>query len=764
MKLILKAIFLLAIFTINTSNAQENFKGKIVDIESGAALTNVSITNLTDNQIYTSNIQGEFEVNSSGIYLIQKTGYHPTELTIDQKYQIIQLEIDISELNEVVINANQLPKRLKKATNTVNIVSTEDIQKANNTIIAPTLNRIPGVFMQSATLSTNRITIRGVGARNLFGTAKIRAYFKDIPLTNGSGETNIEDFELTSIARLEIDKGASTIYGVGLGGTIHLTPQNAYLNQANANGEFMFGSFGLIKETVNLNYGSTKNSFRAIYSNTHSDGYRDNNEYDRQTFTLSTNHFLGENDELSFLMSYVDLFGYIPSSINENAYINNPSSAAFTWRQAKGYEDSQRAIFGLSWNHRYNDNLKQSTSIFSSFRNGYEPRPFDILDEKTFAIGLRSRLIGNTNIFDKTLDWTLGGEIFRDNYRYGTFENLYEDYPPGTGSVEGGPLTDFKEKRSYFNLFFESNYALTEKTTLSLGLNYNQTSYDLDDRFMASASDPDQSGSYKFNGILSPKFGISHLFADNISVYSNISHGFSPITLDETLMPDGQINQDLKPETGWNFEVGTRGSLIQNKLFFNLSLYRLDIKNLLVSRRTAQDQYIGINAGRTQHDGIEASLNYNILNKESFKLSTFASYTLNNYKFKEFVDDTNDYSGNDLTGVPSDVFNAGIDFSSKIGFYGNINFQYVGSMPILDDNSLYSDSYKLTNLKVGYKINFIDNKLTCNAFYGLNNIFDEKYASQILINTSGFGGSAPRYYYPGEPVNYFAGININYNF
>lgn len=763
MKFFYKILLVSVIVPIHTIIAQDAYKGKVIDIENGTALTNVSITNSTDNQIYISNAQGEFDVPRSGNYVFKKLGYHPTEIDISKSYQIIQLSINPSELNEVVINANQLPKRLKTATGTVNVISTADIDRANTTNIAPTLNRVPGVLMQTGALNTNRITIRGVGSRNLYGTAKIRAYFKDIPLTNGSGETNIEDFELTSIARMEIDKGASSIYGAGLGGTIHLTPQNAYLNQTSANGEFMFGSFGLHKEVINLNHGSEKNSFRAIYSNTHSDGYRDNGEYDRQTFTLNTNHFLGEKDELTFLMSYVDLFAYIPSSISESAYTNNPSSAAFTWKQARGYEDSQRGIFGLSWNHEYNDNLKQSTSVFTSFSNSYEPRPFDILEEDLFAIGLRSRLIGNTTLFDKNLNWTIGGEVFKDNYKYGTYANLYEDFPEGTGSVQGNRLIDFKEDRSYFNLFLESNYSLTEKTIVSLGLNYNQTSYDLDDRFLVSADDPDQSGSYKFNGILSPKLGVSHLITDDIAVYTDISHGFSPITLAETLMPDGQINQDLKPETGWNFEVGTRGTVIQNKLFFNLALYRLDIKNLLVSRRTALDQYIGINAGRTQHDGLELALNYNILTTESFSLGSFISYSLNDYKFNEFVDDTNDFSGNDLTGVPSDVFNAGIDFNSKIGFYGNINFQYVGSIPITDSNSIYSDNYKLTNVKVGYRLN-ITEKLRANVFYGLDNIFDEKYASQVLINAPAFGTTPARYFYPGNPVNYYAGINVNYNF
>ena len=207
MKFFYKILLVSVIVPIHTIIAQDAYKGKVIDIENGTALTNVSITNSTDNQIYISNAQGEFDVPRSGNYVFKKLGYHPTEIDISKSYQIIQLSINPSELNEVVINANQLPKRLKTATGTVNVISTADIDRANTTNIAPTLNRVPGVLMQTGALNTNRITIRGVGSRNLYGTAKIRAYFKDIPLTNGSGETNIEDFELTSIARMEIDKG-----------------------------------------------------------------------------------------------------------------------------------------------------------------------------------------------------------------------------------------------------------------------------------------------------------------------------------------------------------------------------------------------------------------------------------------------------------------------------------------------------------------------------------------------------------------------------
>ncbi|AXT19562.1 TonB-dependent receptor [Flavobacteriaceae bacterium AU392] len=761
-----KKIFLFIIIMFsNLIYGQQTIEGKVIDSENRTPLSKVTLLNTQNNLATSTNSNGKFEV-TSGTYQLKKTGYQDLEISISEgsEYIIIQMSIEPSELNEVLVSTNNIPQSLKKSVTATSIITQKDINRGNDYNTASVLNRVPGVFQQSGALNTNRITIRGIGARNLFGTANIRAYFKDIPLTTGNGETTIEDFELGAISRLEIIKGAaSSIYGAGLGGTIHLTPQNSYLNQTNVSGELNIGSFGLIKETININHGTNKNSFRAIYSNTHSDGYRDNNEYDRQTVTVNTNHYLGKKDELSFLGSYVDLKAFIPSSINEDTFINNPRAAAFTWGQAQGFEDSQRGIFGLSWNHQYHDNLKQTTSVFTSFRKSYEPRPFNILEEDLFAIGIRSRLLGSFKLFNKQLNWTFGGEFFNDRLKSGTFENLYLDFPIGTGSVEGDRLSDFKENRSYYNIFFDTNYDISEKTRLSIGVNFNQTAYDLDDRFIASVSNPDQSGDFRFDGIVSPKFGISHEFTNNISAFANASHGFSPITLQETLLPNGQINTELEPETGWNFEIGSRGTLINNRLQYNVSVFRLDIRNLLVSRRTADDQFIGINAGETQNDGLEVSLDYQWLKKEQLSINTFLTYTLNDFKFEEFIDDDNNFSGNDLTGVPSEVLNAGIDFNTKIGLYGNINFQHVGRIPITDSNSQFSEVYNLTNLKIGYKL-AINQRWNLNAYFGLDNVFDEEYASQILINARGFGGNAPRFFYPGNPVNYYSGVNVNYNF
>ncbi|MBC3757593.1 TonB-dependent receptor [Hyunsoonleella sp. SJ7] len=758
-------VLLIHVFLCLSYGTFAQVEGKVVDASDSTPLKDVKITFIKTGTSVLTDSEGRFKIAETGIYLIGKQGYNSLQFTlIHNSLTIIKLSKYLSLLNEVIVNAHQIPTAFMESTNAIHLISPKDIEQSNHTDFAPILNRTPGVFMQNGALNTNRITVRGVGSRTPFGTSKIRAYFNDIPLTNGSGETTIEDFELASLSKIEITKGAtSSSYGAGLGGVIHLKSDTSYLNESQINPELQIGSFGLQKGILNVDLITKTNSFKAVYSNTASDGFRENNNYNRQTLTLSTNHQLNANNKLMVFGSYVSLKAFIPSSLNQNDFENQPHKAAFTWKSAKGFEDAKRGVFGLTWKHNLSSKLRYITSVFTSFREAFEPRPFNILEENTVAFGFRTRLMGDANLGIKPFSWTIGGEYFKDNYSHKTFDNLYQDFPPETGSVQGDKLSDFKENRGYFNAFAEANIDLTQHLIVSMGLNLNRTGYDLEDRFPVSNDNPDQSGNFNFNTILSPTLGISQRVSKNVSVFSNIGHGFSPLSLDETLLPDGQINTNLKPETGWNFEVGTRGEIFNHRLQFNLSAYRMNIKNLLVARRTAEDQFIGINAGKTQHDGLEATLNYKLLQHPKYRINLFTSYSLNRYVFKTFVDDDKNFSGNDLTGVPKHVFNAVIEASTDWGFYGNINYIGVGKMPITDSNNLYSEGYGLVNLKIGWA-KTLNKSLKINVFSGINNIFDIPYASQILINAPSFGNNLPRYYYPGNPVNHFSGINFSYIF
>lgn len=756
-------IIMLCCFSISSSLNAQTFQGKVISSENKLAVEDVVITDSNGIKVGVSDYNGLFLLKSTGYYTFDKEGYIPTTIHIQESdFVLVEMSEKPFGLSEVIIKSSHFQSELKEISSTISVIS-ENLIKSNDGVnIAPILNSVPGVYMHNGSLNTNRITIRGIGSRNLFGTSKIRAYYEDIPLTNGSGETSIEDIELQGIARMEILKGpSSSLYGAGLGGSIQLIADKGLFNKQSVQAAYTFGSYGLQKFWVNTNLGNKTNAAKLTYSNTHSDGYRENNELNRQTITLASNHYLNDKNNLNVLANFIDLKAYIPSSINEDDYINEPAKAAFTWARSKGFEDYTKFLLGLSWQHEYNEKSKQVSSIFTSLLDAYEARPFNILEQGTNAVGLRTRFIQNLEVWQKDFQWTAGLEFFNDQNLLKTYENLYQDYPPGTGSVQGLLLSNFKEKRSYVNLFMEAKYHISPDFLLDFGLNLNQTSYTLDDDF--NQGNDDFSGDYRFDAILSPKVGLSYQLDQNSMVFATVSHGFSPPKLEETLLPDGLINNNIQPETGWNYEIGSRGKLIRNIFNYEISLYLMDINNLLVARRTGDDQFIGVNAGKTIHKGMEIVLNYFLINKEQLQLSHSNSFSLNDYAFKEFQDLDNDYSGNDLTGVPDKTFYSQLNLNTSFGFYAFLNYQYIGDIPLRDDNSIYADSYQLVNLKTGFKIG-LGKHMVLDGQIGINNVFDEKYASMLQINAGSFGNNAPRYYYPGNPLNYYANINLIYSF
>ncbi|MFD2565575.1 TonB-dependent receptor domain-containing protein [Aquimarina rubra] len=756
-----KTLTFLFFFLSYMLNAQFNISGSIIDHTSLTPLENVTILDIETGSKVVSDSYGSFKITCSGTLQISFTGYVTKKIRVTKDRNItISLIPEINELQEVFINSQSIPVLEKYATDAVTILNTTEINRGNTIELHPVLNKVPGVFMQNGTLNTNRITIRGIGARNLFGTANIRTYFGDIPLTDGNGESSIEDLELASLSGIEIHKGpSSSSYGVGLGGTILLKPEFVSRPITEASFSSVLGSYGLSRNLGKIMLGGKKSSLNIVYSNNHSEGYRDNNTYNRNTITATSSIKIGEKDNISMIASYIDLKAGIPSSLDQEDFENNPQQAAFTWGRSQAFEDVDYGILGVTWKHDYNPNFSQHTSLFTSFRNNYEPRPFNILKEKSNTIGIRSRIIGNSSIFQKKWNWTVGGELFFDFYNSRTFENLYEDFPIGTGSVLGNQLSHLDEKRNYYNLFAESNLKANDRLQFNFGLHLNQTFFTIEDAFLIDGED--SSGKFNYDPILSPKVGVNYVLNTSFVLFGNIAHGFSTPTTSETLLPDGEFNPDLRPEIGWNYEIGTRYTLLQNRLYGSLSVYSLRVRDLLVARRTEEDNFFAVNAGKTIHNGIEASINYNLFKTKHGQLNFFINTTVNDYKFDDFVNLETDYSGNDLTGVPSYILNTGIDWITQKGIYGNINFQSVSKIPANDLNTVFSDHYELLHAKTGYK-NRLGEHIFLDLFLGANNILDTKYASQLQVNARGFGNNAPRYFYPGLPFNMYGGINIKY--
>ena len=659
----------------------------------------------------------------------------------------------INALDEIILLEDFIKKNAVGITPSSKI-KTEDLEPYSPIDFASGINQISGVYLLSGALNTNRITIRGIGARTPFGTDQLRLYFNGIPVTNGAGVSTIEAYDFENIGGIEVVKGPKgTTLGANLGGAIVLNTKAPKVGSTIFKNSFTTGSFNLSKNNFSFKHSERNFNLNLSYNYLQTDGFRQNNSFDRDGLLLTSSVRIYPKGKLDFLVNFIDYTGQIPSSINETDFEEDPTRAAANWLAAQGFEDNKSTLVGLSYSHSFNANLKTKTSIFYTYLDHFEPRPFNILDEFTNGFGFRSILEGE--LFKG--NFTLGAELYKDEYNWQTFENLFEENN-GNGSLQGNRLSDNKEFRSQLNVFASYNYALTKALTAQFGLSLNSTSFDFRDLF--NLGDSNTSAQRDFDAILLPNFGLQYRIKSG-QLYTNISRGFSNPGLEETLTPDGVVNPQINQEKGVNYELGAQLNLLKNRLFLNTALYQISITDLIVAERINEDQFIGRNAGKTRHRGIEIDLNYLQKIGDKWSLAPRLSYTYNNHRFIDFVDEEDDFSGNRLAGVPEHRISSGISLNKGNRFTFSLHHQFTDEIPLTDTNDLNSESFNIFGGQLRYQIP-ISNTLNLTANFGANNLFDTNYARSVLINAVGFGGAQPRFFFPGNGRNYYGGIVLKY--
>jgi len=160
----------------------------------------------------------------------------------------------ITRLNEVIVIDTLTAK------NAIGIVPSQIIGETTFSNYSPvdfisSLNQVSGLYALSGALNTNRITIRGVGSRTLYGTDKLRLYYNNIPITNGTGSSTIEAFDLENLTSVEVIKGPKgTGFGTNLGGAIILNTKQLSDQPTKFTNNTTIGSYGLFKNSLGFTH------------------------------------------------------------------------------------------------------------------------------------------------------------------------------------------------------------------------------------------------------------------------------------------------------------------------------------------------------------------------------------------------------------------------------------------------------------------------------------------------------------------------------
>lgn len=658
---------------------------------------------------------------------------------------------DTAKLQEVVIKAYEHNRNIKDIGAAVANVRGAQFDRFRNTSILSAINTVPGVRMEERSPASYRLNIRGSSLRAPFGVRNVKMYWNGIPFTDPGGNTYLNQFSFNNFSSIEILKGpGSSLYGAGTGGVLLANGFDATEpNQLQL--QYCGGSFGMNNIHTGITFGSDHFKNNISYNYQNSNGYRDQSAMSRTTISWETKGTISPKYEIATHVLYGDLFYQTPGGLTKAQYNTNPKAARPASGGFPGAKDINAAVYqktfwaGFQQQYHFADNFYNTTSVYGALTNFKNSaiRNYEKRVEPHF--GGRSVFGYTISLHKIKLNIITGAEGQQGYFT----DNVYNNKNGNPDSLQ----TSDEINNNQWNAFAQAEAIFSRGWVATAGVSINKTHIN----FTRTSVIPNFFYNSKFNNEWAPRFALLKKLSENISVYGVVSKGFSPPAVAELLPSTTIINTSLQAEHGWDYEVGARGNLLNNKLVWDVNAFDFNLKNAIVQRRDNSGADYFVNAGSTRQRGIELNTSYVITNnKNCFITNTtvWASYTYFNFYYNEFKQLNADYSGNQLPDIAPNTAAAGFDLLFKNNFYLHGTYFYSSSIYLNDANTDKASAYNLLGAKLGYKTP-IGKLLIADIFAGGDNLINEKYSLGNDINAAG-----GRYYNAAATANFYAGIVI----
>lgn len=274
-----------------------------------------------------------------------------------------------------------------------------------------------------------------------------------------------------------------------------------------------------------------------------------------------------------------------------------------------------------------------------------------------------------------------------------------------------------KVEESSAGLYAENTVWWHETLRTVAGVRYDRYQFDVKSSIQGNSGN-------KGDGITSPKLSVIFGPWANTELFYNIGKGFHSNDArgtTQTVLPGGGVATPVTPLVSTRgSEVGIRSEWIPG-LQSSLALWQLDIDSELV--------FVG-DAGETEPS--RASRRYGIEWNNHYIVNDWLlldmDLALSKARFTE-----RDPAGQYIPGAINKVASLGATVTNWGNWFGSLQLRYFGPRPLIEDNSVRSNSTLLTYARVGYRCN-ANTTLTMDIF----NLFNRKvsdieyfYASQL---------------------------------
>ena len=637
--------------------------GTVTDRE-GRALPGASVFINEGGQAYGSatDPQGRYTIEGipAGSYTLiaRFIGYIESrqQVTLDGGETTVNFSLRLStqEIPEVVVTAQNRTQNLREVPISATAFTAADLEEIRVSEVEDYAELTPNLtFQNTGRRSTSDITIRGVsnlgGQNNTYGV-----YVDGLNVTPSSSDIGL-NANLVDVSRIEVLRGPQgTHFGRNaIAGAINITTvkPNAtpYVEVGGS-----YGSFNTVSGRGVANVPLTNNLYaRASGFYEHTDGFLDDlgpagntNDRDEWGGRLALRYEPTSALVIDAAVTHSEFGQGYPTILPSGTM--NPALVAL------GFEEPMlegQGIFPENENQISTD-VEFTSELRSTRVMGRAEYQFDafsvialtgVIDNVSESRGDEDNtsMMFVTRDVEETLDsfsqelrvqsdddgpftWLVGGNYAEDETRFDVAGFFGEDTPfaPFVAEIplqfDDGETLRVTESVGFFS---EVGITLWDRLDLLAGLRYtyDDVSSEDDSRVFALRLNPDDpvfpgefiaretDGTISFTDV-SPRLAATYHATEIINLYGTISRGYKAGGFNEN---QTQGEPTFDEETLWNYEVGVKGDVLQNRLRFTLSGFWMNWNNLQVNSvdiSTGTPFFDTQNAAEAESRGVEVQL------------------------------------------------------------------------------------------------------------------------------------------------------------
>ncbi|MGB6353463.1 MAG: TonB-dependent receptor [Steroidobacteraceae bacterium] len=616
------------------------------------------------------------------------------------------------DLEEIIVTATKRDESLQSVPIAITALTSEALQNLGAVNFEDFARTVPGLDFANLGAGQNRVTIRGISTFS--GVSVIGIYLDDSPIASPINYTQ-PSLSLYDLERIEVLRGPQgTLYGEGsLGGTIRYITHPAELDQVDANVDSVVSN----TEHGGTNYsvGAMLNAplidgimaFRGELQHREDSGYIDNVPLGIHDFNNSRTDearvklTLKASDDLTIRGSamYQNIEQGGPNVESLDAPLGsyeNFDTAPASYRDIL-YQTGITAEYRTPW-----ANFQSSTSYFERITHqDIQSRADELYDDAT-PFPLYSFIDNSYKVITEELRAAsvLAGPFKWVGGFYFKRQNVIQDENDYDTTGTGAYVDTIYQNQTFRQeaLFGELTYSMTSALSATLGLRWF-------DEHQTAVTEAGELFTVDADKVI-PKFLLQYQFTNDRMIYASATEGFRSGGVNLYNVPG--VNNTYKPDSTWNYEVGSKLGFLDHHLIVDASLYYIawhDLQTFVYRPDVGPFAYFVENVSAALSKGIELEVTYAPPVLPGVTLGASGNVTDARYTEDAPFEGP---AGNRLPQVPANKWSAFTQYSApltgSVDGFARADVEHTGLFYNDGSNTLSSGGYTLLNLRAGVDI------------------------------------------------------------